>query len=486
MTLPRRATLLAAALLVAGMASMPAASGTPIHTASSSARARSATGGAQLWVRRHAGPAGRGGAAWALAVSPDASAVFVTGTTAIARHYDVGPDLAVTAAYASSTGKRLWTEVFSGSAHGGSDGRALGVSPDGRTVFVAIDALGESGTTAFATVAYDAATGGVRWVAWYDGTGYGRSGPSALAVSPDGSKVFVTGQSGGPEGEADYATVAYDAATGRQLWSARRGAQGRQNYPTALDLSQDGRLLVVTGDSTWSGHSCFMTVAYDTTTGSRLWTERYDSAGAGSSAVKVSPNGGRVFVTGGFGNNFYATVAYDAKHGAQEWDARYEGSGCCGSWASGLVVSQDSATVFVTGTMSGERSQQVTTVAYDALNGSQRWTSSYDRPSEANALTISPDGRMIVVVGETFRSSVRAGRLSAEVLWSSLMASVAYDAKTGEQLWARTLAGGMKYDQFASAWSVGVTPDGSKIFVTGNVGDKNGVQVYATVAYSAT
>jgi DNA-binding beta-propeller fold protein YncE len=420
-------------------------------------------------------------------VSPDGAAVFVTGMTLNRGPNGDEEDLAVTAAYGSSTGKRLWTAVFSGTAHGEAGGRSLAVSPDGKTVFVAADATGKGGTTAFTTLAYDAATGATRWIAWYEGTGYGHNGPSALAVSPDGSKVFVTGLSGGPDGEVDYATVAYDAVTGRQMWSARRGSPGRQNYPTALSLSQDGRLLVVTGDSKYSGRSYYMTVAYDAATGSRRWTSRYDSVGGGSSAVTVSPDGTRVYVTGQFENDFYATVAYDAKHGTQEWDARYQGARCCTSWASGLVVSPDGAAVYVSGSSLDQRGQQVaTTVAYDAADGSQRWAASYGHPSEGNAIGISTDGTMVVVVGDTIRSQVRGARWNAQPPSSSLMVTVAYDSMTGDQLWARTVGGGMKYDQFATAWSVGFTPDGTKVFATGQVGDSHGVQVYTTVAYSAT
>ena len=40
-------------------------------------------------------------------------------------------------------------------------------------------------------------------------------------MSPDGSRVFVTGQSAGAGTGADFATVAYDASDGRQLKAAQ-------------------------------------------------------------------------------------------------------------------------------------------------------------------------------------------------------------------------------------------------------------------------
>ena len=59
---------------------------------------------------------------------------------------------------------------------------------------------------------------------FHDGPANQHSGDEAfaVAVSPDGSKVFVTGSSyGGFKTHDDYATVAYEASTGSKLWVSR-------------------------------------------------------------------------------------------------------------------------------------------------------------------------------------------------------------------------------------------------------------------------
>jgi hypothetical protein len=57
--------------------------------------------------------------------------------------------------------------------------------------------------------------------------------------------VFVTGESG-----SDYRTVAYDAATGVNLWSGRyHGPASGTNVATALGVSPDGTSVFVTGES---------------------------------------------------------------------------------------------------------------------------------------------------------------------------------------------------------------------------------------------
>ena len=94
----------------------------------------------------------------------------------------------------------------------------------------------------YATVGYNAATGAQLWVSRYNGPDNGEDEASSVAVSPDGKTVFVTGYSyGTTAGEVDYATVAYNAATGAQLWVKRYISPAIQGFATAVAVSPDGR-----------------------------------------------------------------------------------------------------------------------------------------------------------------------------------------------------------------------------------------------------
>ena len=80
-----------------------------------------------------------------------------------------------------------------------------------RPTVVTGSSWGDPGGWDYATVAYSAGGGAKLWNRRYDGPGHWYDAANRLAVSSDGSKVFVTGGSTGVEGDTDYATVAYSS-----------------------------------------------------------------------------------------------------------------------------------------------------------------------------------------------------------------------------------------------------------------------------------
>jgi hypothetical protein len=370
----------------------------------------------QLWEVRYNGSGNSHDTATAIGVSPDGATVFVTGeSTGPGTSRDYG-----TVAYDTATGTQLWVARYNDPANVGDTATAIGVSPDGATVFVT-GASGGSGTGVdYATVAYDAATGAQLWVARYNGPGNGFDQANALGLSPDSATVFVTGYSPGSGTSGDYATVAYDATTGTQLWVARYNGPGSgYDDAYALGVSPDGTTVFVTGASVGSGGTGddYATVAYDAATGTQLWVARYNGPVDGSLddayALGVSPDATTVFVTGrspGSGSSGdYATVAYDATTGSQLWVARYNGPGNGLDQASALGLSSDGATVFVTGYSLGSRSEDdYATVAYDAGTGQPQGVARFG-PGSGTALALSPDGNGLFVTGSVGTSNVDYG-----------------------------------------------------------------------------
>jgi hypothetical protein len=360
--------------------------------------------GATVWTSRHDGPDNSFDSAHALGVSPDGSMVFVTGSATA----DAFPDYE-TIAYDAATGTELWVSRYTGPGDVWDDANALGISPDGSMVFVTGSSYGQGFTSAdYATVAYEAATGEELWVSRYNGPGSNTDSAHSLGVSPDGSTVFVTGYSYGAAFDAGYATLAYDAATGTELWASRYDGPGGFDIALDLGIRPDGSALFVTGHSIGVASSQdYATVAYDPVTGAEVWVSRYDGPRSRPDycyALAVSPDGSTVFVTGkshGLTDDDYATVAYDPVTGAEVWVSRYNGTGNGADSAYALDVSPDSSTVFVTGTAVGASDSDYTTVAYEAATGTNLWRRMDGRGGSdtPNELGVSPDGSTVFVTG---------------------------------------------------------------------------------------
>jgi DNA-binding beta-propeller fold protein YncE len=116
----------------------------------------------------------------------------------------------------AAPGTQTWVRRYDGRAHLDDHAYALDVSPDGARVFVT-GSSDEGETSDYATVAYDASSGVELWVKRYDGRAHFDDFARTLEVSSDGSAVFVTVRSMEATSGDDYATVSYDAATGTKL-----------------------------------------------------------------------------------------------------------------------------------------------------------------------------------------------------------------------------------------------------------------------------
>ena len=380
-------------------------------------------------------------------------------------------------------GAQLWVERYSGPAHKGAAARSVTASPSGSTVFVTGYSRGATSQLDYSTVAYDAATGAQLWAKDYNGPGNRNDIANSVAVSPTGSTVFATGYStGAASGPYDYATVAYDAATGAQLWVKRYNGPGNgADDARSVAVSPSGSTVFVTGESTGatSGPGDYATVAYNAATGAQLWVKRYNGPGNGAdyaNTVAVSPTGSTVFVTGtstGVTSDYdYATVAYDPATGVQLWVQRHNAQRNSDDLASSLAVSPTGSTVFVTGTsLYGGSAQEYATAAYNAATGAQLWVKSYHHSGYdyASSVAVSPAGSTVFVTGQS------PGATSANDY-----ATVAYNAATGAQLWVRRYTGPGASGDGAS--SVAVSPTGNMVFVTGQ--STATVSNFATIAYS--
>ncbi|MGH3406904.1 MAG: PQQ-binding-like beta-propeller repeat protein [Streptosporangiaceae bacterium] len=385
-------------------------------------------------------------------------------------------------AYNATTGAQLWVRRYSSARGVIAIATSVAVSPSGKTVYV----TGYSGN-GYATIAYSTATGARQWVTRYTGPASSDDLAAGLTVGPGGQTVYVTGSSFSGSGWA-YATVAYNAATGAQRWAVRESGNGDDNAHAVAVSPGGGGTVLVTGSSYTGTSTDYFTIAYSAATGARRWTARY-SGPVGDSipgSMTVSPSGKTVFVTGdsrgATSGHDYATVAYNTATGARQWARRYNGPANRDDSAASVAVTPGRGKVLVTGySQSAAGGADYATVAYNAATGAQQWVRRYNGPARLD------DEASSVGVSPTGRTVYVTGYSGVRISGRenaqliSDYATVAYNAATGAQLWVRRYNGPARKDDEASA--LAVSPTGGRVFVTGfSVGTKSRPD-FATIAY---
>jgi DNA-binding beta-propeller fold protein YncE len=195
----------------------------------------------------------------------------------------------------------------------------------------------------------------------------------------------------------------------------------------------------------------------------------------------VSPDGSQVYVTGtskGLGSDFdYSTVAYDAATGKRLWVERYDGPRSSWDQVHSLGVSPDGSSVYVTGTSRGEGTfRDYATVAYDADTGERVWVKRYDGPA-----SYRDEARALGVSPDGSEIYVTGYSGASKSTYDYV--TVAYGASTGTRLWQKRYDGPAGADDYGQALAVG--PDGSAVYVTGASRGSGTLTDYATVGYRA-
>ena len=368
----------------------------------------------------------------------------------------------------------------------------VAASADGTRVFVSVIDQHHNADdpynspASWVVIGYDGVTGAQRWLQDYQGPGnYDR--PNAVTASSDGSLVVATGGSYSapvlmPGAERDLMTIAYDGATGEVRWRAQ-SAGPVHDVGTEVLLSPDSsQVYVVVNDLRDGGDLDWAVVAYDARDGRQLWRTAYTGVGAGKvdspKAAALSRAGDLLYVTGESGGTAdfdadYATVAYDltgADAGRQVWEARYDGvQQQLSDRARDLAVDIDGR-VIVTGDSLKSNglnnvNMEYATVAYDGRTGHQLWASRYDGPQDGGlhfgtTVATSPVSRVAVVSGQ----SDAGGR---DYDWATL----GYDTATGAQTWVQRIATPQIKLEFAT--DAVITADGTTAVLTGVSGGNN-------------
>jgi hypothetical protein len=167
------------------------------------------------------------------------------------------------------------------------------------------------------------------WVNSYNGSN-GTMGLDAWGVVVDAAGyVYACGWGDGPSGTPDIVTLKYDPSSGETLWVRYYDGGNGMDYsagsrPIAVDNS--GGVYVTGGSDDPVKGRGFATIKYDAASGSRRWVARYDfpvySTNGGPNAIAIDNSGG-VYVTGlSWSSTAFdiTTIKYNASDGSRAWD----------------------------------------------------------------------------------------------------------------------------------------------------------------------
>lgn len=432
-------------------------------------------------------------------------------------------------------GSTRWTVRFNGPGGAqdaiGDDGRGIALSPSGDRVYVTggqNQGLGGTPTEFrfvgdFVTIAYNSSTGAEVWRASYHGPAIGLDMAEQVAVSEDGERVYVTGESqaadlpDGKSGGSDATTISYVASTGAQDWVSRYHVPGsnRNNAVGTTSVSVRGTRIYTSGTysmgaPTYGSGYEVLAIEDDRAAhrGVQQWTTKSDTQWAfrpARGALAATENG--IFLAGtqassvappatcppqqtsGAPNAEYGTVNLSPETGALRWREGYAGAVGGNNGAFGLATDATGSRVFVAGQASGPAPQcavAIATVAYDGVTGDQVW-SDYQPPlagtsPQGFAIAATPDGSRVYTAGLEYHLTTLGYRGDSRVL--------AYDG-TGSLLWSgRYNSGplGTALDLNSFAYFLDLSPDGSRLYLSNQVhrrdqAARTSKQLFGTVAY---
>ncbi|MGQ0535085.1 MAG: outer membrane protein assembly factor BamB family protein [Methanobacteriota archaeon] len=368
----------------------------------------------------------------------------------------------VTVAYDAESMRLVWSKLYDGPNHQEDGARGVVLSPDGSMAYVAGDSDDPGQGIDALVFAYDVATGEKNWGFRYDFTApnaaFGLTSDEeihAVAISPDGRTLFVTGGRLDLSSNTGYDTLtaAIDTKSGRLLWESTLsiGGLGTRDEGVVIAATPDGQSVIVGASGRIISYSASMGVVQWTAPISRFEPE----------AIVVEPNGTRAYLSGDL-----VTVALDLYTGRQVWMQAFEGAPYPSDEADSIAIDPAKRLVYVTGLREVPSDDvESVTIAYRADTGGQVWVSRWNAPGNdlgeparlgyrpaMKKMGVTPDGTRVIVVTTS----------------SGLISTFALKASDGAQLWES------RYGEPATwtglARGLVLSEDGERAFVCGMLG----------------
>lgn len=327
---------------------------------------------AQVWINRYNGQ-GDYSDRFTAVMTDTSGNIFLAGSTVIC-----GNNQDILLLKLDANGNTVWRNVFNGPSSGVDAALAMTMDASGN-IYITGYAKFTASATDIVTIKYNS-SGIIQWTSNYGYTTDQYEQGNSIVVDNNGN-VFVAGQSD-PDSTAtvsdDYVVIKYNSA-GVQQWVQRTNGTGNGiDRPSKIVLDPVGNP-VVTGRSDNMVNYDYLTVKYDFSTGSPLWSIRYDRThNDWATDLVINPSTGNIYVTGRSKNvDFdYATVCYNAS-GVQQWATIYD-NGIGDNRATNIGM-DSIGNIYVTGQSdvgTTAVNYDITTLKYNST-GVQQWVNTY-------------------------------------------------------------------------------------------------------------
>lgn len=281
--------------------------------------------------------------------------------------------------------------------------------------------------------------------------------PSGLFFKPDGTKMYVIGGGSGDDVNEYDLSSAWDISTSSFLQTFSGAAQ--ETNPQGVFFKPDGLRMYIVGDATDSVYSYTLTSAWDISTASfDLPTEGYFSVAGEDTApldLFLKPDGTKMYVVGSAGddvNEYDLSTAWEVSSASyvQNFSVAAQDSS-----PSGLFFKPDGTKMYVLGITGQDVNEYSLSSAWDISTAS--YVQNFSISSQETvplALFFKHDGTRMYVTGE---EGLDVNEYSLSTAWDISTASYVQNFSVSAQ---ETSPRGLFFK-----------PDGTKMYITGAIGD---------------
>jgi sugar lactone lactonase YvrE len=264
--------------------------------------------------------------------------------------------------------------------------------------------------------------------------------PTGIFFKPDGTKMYIVGQTGDDVNEYDLST-GWDISTASYVQNFSVATE--DTAPNAISFKPDGTIMYIVGTSGDDVNEYSLSTAWDVSSASYVQNFSVATEETNPSGIFFKPDGTRMYIVGTDGDavNEYRFVEFSVA--AQE------------TVPTGISFKPDGTKMYITGTSGDDVNEYDLSVAWDTSSAS--FLQNFSVATEETApsgLFFKPDGTRMYIVGSTGDD---VNEYSLSTAWDVSSASYVQNFSVATE---ETVPTGIFFK-----------PDGTRMYIVGSTGD---------------